>query len=109
MRAVPLDDLERARADRHQRLGHAEEQRAQADKAESGWGCEVVRQDDRDAGHARKLAEVTARAVDFRRGELVQRRDRGRAVVAADEHLDVAVRERKRRPRQQRRQGVRGD
>jgi len=49
MRAVPVDDLERARGKCEQRLGHLEEQRAQADVTHARGLERIVGEIDRDA------------------------------------------------------------
>ena len=109
MRAIPLHDLERARAERNQGFGNAEEQRAQSGEMKTGWRGKIIRQHDRDARRAGKLAEVVADSVGAGGVEFVQRRDHGRVLAAADQELGVAVRKRERRARKERGKHVRGD
>ena len=107
MRPVPLDDLERARGEREQRVGQAEEQRAQPREREAGALRSVIGQRDRDAGRAGKLAQVVPLAAKPGGLDGRQRGDRRGVVVARHGDPAVAECESERGARQLGRQRVR--
>ena len=91
MRAVPLDDLERAGGEREQRVGQAEEQRAQPREREAGALGRVIGQRNRDAGRAGELAQVVPLAANA--GGLDGRQRGNRGGIAVARHGDPAVAE----------------
>ena len=90
MRAIPLDDLERARGDRDQRLGNREEQRAQAGVAHPAGSARPRRARSRRR-HAGEIAEVVA--APPMPSSRARESGPGRVLVAADEDLLAAERE----------------
>ena len=107
MRAVPFHDLECTCADGEQRFGNAKEQRAQTQQPEIGRCCDRVRQTDRHARHAGKLAQVMPGAVDTGGAELIERGHRRRRIGAGDQQVRIAERKRERRARKHRGERVR--
>ena len=100
MGAIPFHHLERARGDREQWLGQAEEQRSQSGVAPPGGFRSVDRERDRDARDAGEIAEVVPVADDsepFQRGRFGHE---GRIVRPADQNLVVTKREGERAGRQ---------
>ena len=97
MRAFPFAHLERARSDRHHRLGYDEEQRAQTRIAKAFDVPGILRQRDRDARRALVGAEVVGRAVEAGRGELGLGQDRRCFFIAPHEDALAAEGERERR------------